>query len=210
MPELSKKLERFTSILLAEAAAENERTLNELKEKHDAALTAAEDQVLQEAYDYIHTEVSRIRAEEGRKISQRLMENKRTLSLRREEIAQEVFAQVRSRIEAFTKTPAYARRLAALLQEALRTLGNPQDAVVTLRQADLSLEQELRRAVPAHFTIEAGPIQLGGAIVRSPEKNLRCDASFDVAMEDLDGHFARVAGLSLSGDPAGPTPGKEA
>ena len=94
MPELSKKLERFTSILLAEATEETQRTLDALKQKHDAALSAAEDQVLQEAYDYIHAEVSRIRSEQGQKVSQRLMENKRALSRRREEIAQEVFVAV--------------------------------------------------------------------------------------------------------------------
>ena len=41
MPELSKKLERFTSILLAEATEETQRTLDALKQKHDAALSAA-------------------------------------------------------------------------------------------------------------------------------------------------------------------------
>lgn len=210
MPELSKKLERFTSILLAEATEETQRTLDALKQKHDAALSAAEDQVLQEAYDYIHAEVSRIRSEQGQKVSQRLMENKRALSRRREEIAQEVFAQVRARIAAFTETPAYAQRLAALLQEALAALQGARDVVVTLREEDLPLADTLRSAVPAAFTVQAGPIRLGGLIASSASKNLRADASFDSAMAGLDGHFARVAGLSLSDDLSGPIPGKEA
>ena len=46
MPELSKKLDRFTSALLSEASAEAERVSKELKERHDAALSSAEDQVL--------------------------------------------------------------------------------------------------------------------------------------------------------------------
>ena len=157
MPELSKKLERFTSILLAEATEETQRTLDALKQKHDAALSAAEDQVLQEAYDYIHAEVSRIRSEQGQKVSQRLMENKRALSRRREEIAQEVFAQVRARIGAFTETPAYAQRLAALLREALAALQGARDVVVTLREEDLPLADTLRSAVPAAFPVQAGP-----------------------------------------------------
>lgn len=200
MPELSKKLERFTSILLAEATAENERTLNELKKRHDAALESAEDRVLLEAYEYIHGEVSRIRGEQGRKVSQRLLENKRALSRRREEIADEVFALVRERIAAFTRTPAYRQRLQELLKESLAALPGAEDVVVTLREEDLPLAKDLRAAAGRPITVEAGPIRLGGLIVRSDALGLRADASFDCAMAGLDGHFARVVGLSLSDD----------
>lgn len=212
MPELSKKLERFTSILLAEATAENERTLNELKKRHDAALESAEDQVLLEAYEYIHGEVSRIRGEQGRKVSQRLLENKRALSRRREEIADEVFALVRERIAAFTRTPAYRQRLQELLKESLAALPGAEDVVVTLREEDLPLAKDLRAAAGRPITVEAGPIRLGGLIVRSDTLGLRADASFDCAMAGLDGHFARVVGLSLTDDGADPlaAPEKEA
>ena len=212
MPELSKKLERFTSILLAEATAENERTLNELKKRHDAALESAEDRVLLEAYEYIHGEVSRIRGEQGRKVSQRLLENKRALSRRREEIADEVFALVRERIAAFTRTPAYRQRLQELLKESLSALPGAEDVVVTLREEDLPLARDLRAAAGRPITVEAGPIRLGGLIVRSDSLGLRADASFDCAMAGLDGHFARVVGLSLTDDGADPlaAPEKEA
>ena len=212
MPELSKKLERFTSILLAEATAENERTLNELKKRHDAALESAEDRVLLEAYEYIHGEVSRIRGEQGRKVSQRLLENKRALSRRREEIADEVFALVRERIAAFTRTPAYRQRLQELLKESLAALPGAEDVVVALREEDLPLAKDLRAAAGRPITVEAGPIRLGGLIVRSDSLGLRADASFDCAMAGLDGHFARVVGLSLTDDGADPlaAPEKEA
>ena len=210
MPELSKKLERFTSILLAEATAENERTLKELKERHDAALEAAEDRVLLEAYEYIHGEVGRIRGEQGRKVSQRLMENKRALSRRREEIADQVFAQVRERIAAFTATPAYLQRLHTLLKEALAALPGAEDVVVTLREEDLPLAKALRAAAGRPIAVEAGPIRLGGLIACSPSQGLRVDASFDCAMAGLDGHFARVVGLSLTGEDSDPLSQKEA
>lgn len=48
-----------------------------------------------------------------------MLENKRALYLRRTEMAQEVFALVRAKIAAFTRTPAYGQRLTALLAEAL-------------------------------------------------------------------------------------------
>lgn len=199
MPELSEKLDRFTALLLSQAAAENERTMQELKEKHDAALSSAEDRILLEAYTYIHGEVSRIRSEQGRKVSCHLLESKQALYRRREEIAGEVFSLVRERIGAFTATPAYADQLRVRLQEAAAQLERAEDLVLYLRSADLSLGGQLREALPGRsLDIRPGPFALGGLILESASLHLRLDASYDTAMEELSGHFASLVGLSLA------------
>lgn len=199
MPELSEKLDRFTALLLSQAAAENERTMQELKEKHDAALSSAEDQILLEAYTYIHGEVSRIRSEQGRKVSRHLLECKQALYRRREEIAGEVFSLVRERIGAFTTTPAYAGQLRARLLEAAARLEGAEDLALYLRSADLPLGAQLREALPGRsLDIHPGPFVLGGLILESDSLRLRLDASYDTAMEELSGHFASLVGLSLA------------
>ena len=199
MPELSEKLDRFTALLLSQAAAENERTMQELKEKHDAALSSAEDQILLEAYTYIHGEVSRIRSEQGRKVSRHLLECKQALYRRREEIAGEVFSLVRERIGAFTATPAYAGQLRARLLEAAARLEGAADLALYLRSADLPLGAQLREALPGRsLDIHPGPFVLGGLILESDSLRLRLDASYDTAMEELSGHFASLVGLSLA------------
>ena len=183
MPELSEKLDRFTALLLSQAAAENERTMQELKEKHDAALSRAEDQILLEAYTYIHGEVSRIRSEQGRKVSRHLLECKQALYRRREEIAGEVFSLVRERIGAFTATPAYAGQLRARLLEAAARLEGAEDLALYLRSADLPLGAQLREALPGRsLDIHPGPFVLGGLILESDSLRLRLDASYDTAM----------------------------
>ncbi|MBS6216263.1 MAG: V-type ATP synthase subunit E [Clostridiales bacterium] len=199
MPELSEKLDRFTALLLSQAAAENERTMQELKEKHDAALSSAEDQILLEAYTYIHGEVSRIRSEQGRKVSRHLLECKQALYRRREEIAGEVFSLVRERIGTFTATPAYAGQLRARLLEAAARLEGAEDLALYLRSADLPLGAQLREALPGRsLDIHPGPFVLGGLILESDSLRLRLDASYDTAMEELSGHFASLVGLSLA------------
>ena len=74
MPDMTEKLDRFTAKILAEASEESKRAMDQAQQKRAAALRRAEDQVLREAYQYIHREVARInrlqrrRAEgEGRK-----------------------------------------------------------------------------------------------------------------------------------------------
>ena len=199
MPDINQKLDRFTAKILAEAAAESRRAMEEEQRRREQRIQEAEDEVLKEAYDYIHTEVSRIQAEAGRGVSRHMLDNKRTLSLRRKEMAQEVFALVRAKIAAFTRTAAYTRRMAALMTEAAGYLDGAKEVLVTLREEDMGLRQLLTDAVPLmHLTFQPGDFRMGGLVAESPDLGLRVDASFDSAAEELSGHFAELFGLSLS------------
>ena len=198
MPDMSEKLDRFTAKILAEASAENQRAMDQVQQQRAAALRKAEDQVLREAYQTIHREVARVKAEAGRSVSRRMLENQRALYLRREEMAQETFALVRARIAAFTRTPAYGDRLEELLKEALGQLNGAEDAEVYLRPEDKDWIPRLSRAAGRKVDFREGDFRMGGLVVRSPSLGLRVDGSFDSAAQELSGHFAELFGLSLS------------
>ena len=199
MPDINQKLDRFTAKILAEAAEESRRAMEEVRRRREQRIQEAEDEVLKDAYEYIHTEVSRIQAEAGRGVSRHMLDNKRTLSLRRKEMAQEVFALVRAKIAAFTRTDAYIRRMAALMTEAAGYLAGAKEVLVTLREEDMGLRQALADTVPLmHLTFQTGDFRMGGLVAESPDLGLRVDASFDSAAQELSGHFAELFGLSLS------------
>ena len=199
MPDMNQKLDRFTAKILAEAADESKRALAEVKRRRELRLQEAEDAALKEAYEYIHGEVARIQSEAGRGVSRHMLENKRALYLRRTEMAQEVFALVRAKIAAFTRTPAYGQRLTALLAEVLEQLSGAEEVLVTLRGDDLSFREALAASAPQiRLTFREGDFRLGGLIAESPDLGLRVDSSFDSAAGELSGHFAELFGLSLS------------
>lgn len=199
MPILNKKLDRFTTALLADATAETERTVAELKRKRAEALTEAERQVLNETYNYIHGEVGRIKADSGRRVSKRMLDAKREVYLRRSEIATEVFDAVRERIATYTATPAYGQRLCQLLEDGVATLKGGEDIQIYLRPEDMGLSDTLRNHMPSvTFSFEEGDFVLGGLVAQSLQLGLRCDSTFDSAEEALEGHFAELFGLSLS------------
>lgn len=202
MSDLNIKLDRFTSTIVAEATADTERTLAALSEKRTAAFSAAEDQLLGEVYYHIHGEVGRIKAEAGRQVSRHMLENKRTLYLRRETISQEVFAAVRARVDAYTASPAYAPRMSAILAESLAGLGMPKAARVFLRPGDAHLSGALSASQPGvELTFLDGDFGLGGLVVDAPDSGKRVDATFDSTLEHLSGRFAELFGLSLSDEP---------
>ena len=199
MPDMNQKLDRFTAKILAEAADESKRALAEVKRRRELRLQEAEDAALKEAYEYIYGEVARIQSEAGRGVSRHMLENKRALYLRRTEMAQEVFALVRAKIAAFTRTTAYGQRLTALLAEALEQLSGAEEVLVTLRGDDLSFREALAASAPqVRLTFREGDFRLGGLIAESPDLGLRVDSSFDSAAGELSGHFAELFGLSLS------------
>ena len=197
MSELNKKLDHFTSTLLAEATAETDRVLSEVKAQHDNSYSEAEDKILAEAYHYIRTEVSCIRSEEGRKVSRHMLDNKKTLYLRRE-----VFEAVRDRIVAYSATPDYRKRLAEVACQAVDTLKGADDIVIRLRAEDMDQSDAITAALKGvKVTFQADPsILMGGLTAVSPSLGRRVDATFGTAMAELNGHFAEIFGLSLSDD----------
>lgn len=199
MPLFDEKLMHFTQMMMSEARAETQAAESEIRAARETARAEAEDQVLQESYQYIKTEVARLRTESGRSISRQMQENRKKLYLRREEMAGEVFEEVRSRLRAYVETPAYEARLRSLLAEAMERIGPAAQLTVFLRKADMKYGPGLTAAAgKIRLTVKEGDFLLGGLTAESEEKKLRVDATFDTALEELSGHFAEQFGLSLA------------
>jgi len=199
MPENNQKLDHFTATILNEATAENEQALADFQKERQAKLAQAHREARAEARAYLRASVDRARADAGHQVSRRMQESKRTLFQRRNEIAEQVFGQVRERIAAYTQTPEYGRRLEDLLRQALAVLENGDDTRVYLRPEDRSYIPGLRDAAPGvHLTFLDGSFRLGGLVAESPRCGKRVDSSFDSRMSELSGHFAELFGISLS------------
>ena len=199
MPEQNEKLQRFAESVMRDAARESNALRRELYEARTAALEEAHLEAREAARAYYDREAGRIRAEAGREISRHLMDVKRQVYLRRKEISEEVTANVRAKIAAFTASPDYPAHLEKLLRAAMKQLPGATAISLRLREEDLKYGQQLAAAI-APITTECvkGSFVLGGLAIRCPELGLRVDCSFDTRLEELSGHFAEQFGLSLS------------
>lgn len=70
------------------------------------------------------------------------------------------------------------------------------------RAEDLPLAQPLQASCGGarRLTFREGGFQLGGLVAESEQLGLRVDSSFDSAAGELSGHFAELFGISLSDD----------
>lgn len=190
------KLRHFTSAILTDAQQEADVIYQEIKRESEEAMSAADDEALTDAFRYIKTEISRIEADCGRRISRAVMANKREIFLRREAMADEVMEAVCERLAIFVHTPGYADYLEGVLRSLLRTFDG--DVTVYLRPEDANLEDMLADVPTKHkITFADGNFSLGGLEVSCPEKKLHADATFDTRVHDLRDHFSELFGLKL-------------
>lgn len=201
MPEQTQKLIHFTDNVLKAASKESEELERQLADQRKAALDEARKAAWENAKAYYNKEAAKLKAEAGREVSRHLMEGKRQVYLRRSQVAQEVLAQVRRRVDEFVASPAYPEHLKTLLARAMERLDGVEEIYLRLRQEDLELGPMLAESVaPVKVKYVEGRIQVGGLAIRCPELGIRVDCSFDTELEELGGHFAETFGLSLSDD----------
>ncbi len=191
------KLDSFTSVITSDALEESNKIYEEIRRESEQTLTAAEDDALGDMFRYIKTEVSKIRNEAGRRVSHKMMENKRRLYKRRDEMTSEVLGEVTDKIGEYIKTPAYTRQMTSILFRVVDTFDA--DTVVFLRKEDMYLEPLLAKIDTQHrLEFHQGNFTLGGLQASCPSKKLQIDESFDTTLEDLRGSFAEMFGLELA------------
>lgn len=201
MAELPNKLMHFTNTVIREATISTENALLELEERKAAALAAVEEEAKLQAKRHIKDESKRIRAEAGREVSQNLMDCKRSIFLRRDQMAHEVFDKVRAQIAAFTASDEYPDSLKARLESAVEKFGVISEVIIHLREEDMRFSETLSDAIaPIKISFRAGEFSLGGLIVDCPEISQSIDGSYDSAIDELFGSFAEHFGLSLADD----------
>ena len=108
---MSDKLTKFTKAILEDAESVSRGILDGIARERTAALKEVEEQTLAETFTYVKGEVARIRAREGKRLSKAVLDAKRSYFIRRNEITDEVFDALKARIEAFTQTHDYDKKL---------------------------------------------------------------------------------------------------
>ncbi len=174
-----EKLESFISTIREDAQREKEALDEEIASKREAFLSAAEDELLDEVYAYIRTATSRIRTDAGRRVSQKMFEEKRELYRHRTEVAMSVADDAKGRIAEYTASPEYRERLVQLAKYAASKLGGGKMNIF-LRREDMPLAKRISEACGAE--ISEGSFTLGGLIAENPERHLRLDLSYDESL----------------------------
>ncbi len=197
MPGYDNKLDKFINAIIDDASTEAEKIRDEISSRKKEYMSAAEDDILAEMYNYIRTTTNQIKTDAGRRVSRKTLEIKRTLAERRAEIAKNILEKVRARVIDYTLSPEYSKSLEKMAEYAKKRLGSD-GLVIYLRAEDMKYSKALNEKVPAEYL--EGKISLGGILAGSKSQNIRVDLTFDNSFEDVSGKFAEISGLGLHGE----------
>jgi vacuolar-type H+-ATPase subunit E/Vma4 len=198
MTEIDKKLNDFTGAILRQSELESEQILAEVEKKYQDTVAAAEEEIKEELQRRTRRRLGEIKAVESKRVSARMMENRRKLFTLRNDHSAQILAEVREMVEKYVSSPEYPETLKSLLQKGLGALGKGSVATVLLRKEDMVYAQALGEAAnSSSLSFDEGDITLGGLIVTCPSKSVNIDMTFDSALLDLDGHIAEMFGLDI-------------
>lgn len=192
---MSDKLTKFTKAILEDAESVSRGILDGIARERTAALKEVEEQTLAETFSYVKGEVARIRVREGKRLSKAVLDAKRSYFIRRNEITDEVFDALKARIEAFTQTHDYDKKLISFARSVSAQVGVG-NLVVYLRAADMGMQNILAPVFGLGETqFREGDFEYGGLVAECPEKHMRIDYTFDAAIEDKYHHFNELFAL---------------
>lgn len=191
------RVSKFVTAITKEAEEQRQRIEQETKDFIASEMEKAEMEALNDSYKMIQRAVSNIRADVGSQLSSKMMENRRALLARREEILEEVLGKAGERLVAFTQTADYAAFLTASAKKALAVL-RTEKPTVYLRPADMSRQAEIAAAIgPCRFEEDAG-IRLGGLRMTDEAGKIAVDDTLDTRLAAQRTWFQQNSGLVLS------------
>jgi len=192
-----EKLKNLTSAIMADAEDESNAIYEEIEKQSERVMNAGDDEALNEAFRFIKGQIAEIRNDCGRKVSHAMMQYKRELYLRREEMEDEIESAVRERLRAYVKTPAYRAWMVNTAKRLMREFDA--DMVLYLRPGDEDVKEEIAHLETPHkIGFAPGGFELGGMEAVCPDRKRHIDAAFDSTLHQMRGDFSKLFGLKLS------------
>lgn len=198
MPALEEKLKSFSAIVLSEANKQKEQKLASLEEEKNRRIDEKETELLAEAYEDIQRSVIKSRRENSERVLKVEMEMKKDIIIQREKIIDDVFNEVRERLEAFTDSAEYENWLLARTRTASSEAGEGAKEVLVTKK-DLKFKDVLEKSIGGISVTAAdgGDDFIGGVIVTNADKNVCVDYSMKDMLDVKRDTFLQESGLSI-------------
>jgi len=197
MEKINEKLNRFTEIVLQEASGKARKILEYARREKEEKLQEHEVVFLRNAYQKIHEALADIEKESNSIYSCKLLEAKRLLYNKRNEISDRVFDSVMKKLEEYRKTEEYADKLGQFIEKGLAEVGEGEIRII-VDEEDLTKAAETVNKTGRAAKIEKSTGSLkGGCIVVNETRGLLADYSFRNRLETQKKAFLEFSGLNI-------------
>lgn len=190
---LDEKLQHFYTVSVDEAHAEAYRDIEAHKKSLEKMLNEHKDANMENAEKQVKAETVNARREINKALSVRQLTIKRDLTRKQNALKDQLFADVKKRLEQFSATPEYEDYLCKKIQEAGAFAGED-EIFIYLSPEDSSLLPVLTQRTGLPLQIAQESFQ-GGIRAMIPGKNILIDHSFLGNFETVYKEFKFNGGL---------------
>ncbi len=184
---LDEKLEHFYSSVIDSATRQNIEIVEEYKKILQRNFEDRKEAALRKAEANFRMASDNIQRERNRRVSAASMEIRRKVLERTAEIEEEVFGEVRAKLDAFMKTEEYDALLCTLVQNALRF--SKGDAItIYINPSDQDKKSSLEQRTGATLTVSDRDF-IGGIRAVIPSHSILIDNSFLTKIEEAKDDF---------------------
>ena len=197
MAKIEEKLRNFSYMIMREADARKKKIILQANKDSEATIAEKELQLLKKAYERIHESMDIIERDCNEEVSKAILESKKKLFHRREEIIRQVFSNVEEKLIAFKNTDEYKNYMIERILRSLEEIG-PGEILIYADSEDLPLIDEIRTKTGNRFQLSESEERLiGGFIISNKTKGLLYNYSFTNGLNQEKASFLENYGLSF-------------
>ena len=173
---IDEKLSHFYDVTVEEARSEAAAVLEEHKKHLEKMLEEHKAASMENANAQIKAETANVKREVNKALSAQQLSIKRDWTQKQNELKEKLFAEVRQRLDDFTKTDAYKDYLCAKVKEAT-DFAEEDEVFIYLAPEDAGLLAEISARTGTALELSQEDF-LGGIKATIPHKNILIDHSF--------------------------------
>lgn len=186
---------------------EIEREIEQYREK---TIEKTYEQTYDRMFDVMQTRVREIKQQQRRQVTQAHLQQRRKLILQRNKLSNQLFADLRLKLEEFTASPAYAVFLQEDITRACEDHFSYEQIVVRLRPQDFAFAEQIQAHLTAHWAGKGGTppktieittdsaIQLGGFILWNPLRQVLLDMTLEAKLAEQEQRFRQMPDFRLA------------
>lgn len=192
MISVEEKLASFSKTVLEMANKQRDSIMERLQDEIDQKVEMREKAFSQNAREDMEKEILKTIRENNEKVLKTEAGLKRKLLLKRENMINEIFADVQERVKDFIKSSEYGQWLKKHAESGIKELGG-EDCIIHIMKQDEQYKKELEETGCSVMIVDHN--FLGG--VKVYRKNKCVDYSFAAIIEKANAEFLKNTDLSV-------------
>ncbi len=187
-------LVKFSTEVIKTAQSHREAELNEIKSREEERLRSAKNDTDSKKLSKIRIECNKIKLSTDKEISILKNDLKKDIFRRRQEMLEDIFAQVTQNAKEYKSGDRYIEDMIKSLKLAAEKIGG-EDLVCCIKEED---GERLKKEFPEISFVAAAEDIIGGFSLMSREKGLYLDMTLKSRIEEQRQEFYKKSGLVIN------------